>query len=100
MRKLKWFWQRITRGFDDRECWGLDFVFAEYMLPRIKRFRQLDIGTPGELTWDQWSNITWKIQRALELIIKDEHDILTPDEEKQVEEGLELLVKYFRALWY
>ena len=39
-RPVKFFWQRRTRGFDDPELWSLDNTLAEYILPRLKAFRE------------------------------------------------------------
>ncbi len=41
---LLWWWQRRTRGFDDRVTWSLDISLADWMLPRLKRFKELNNG--------------------------------------------------------
>lgn len=41
-RGIKHWWQRNTRGFDDAELWNLDETVAEFMLPRLKAFREMD----------------------------------------------------------
>jgi hypothetical protein len=49
-RTLKFFWQRRTRGFDDSETWNLDHRIAEFILPRLKLFREMSPsqGIPSE----------------------------------------------------
>lgn len=39
-RQIKFFWQRLTRGFDDSVTWSLDITVAEFMLPRFKLYRE------------------------------------------------------------
>lgn len=33
--------QRIIRGFDDRDTWDLDITVAKFMYPRLKRFKKV-----------------------------------------------------------
>jgi len=47
-RRLKWFWQKRTRGFDDRELWSLEYTIAKYILPRLIAFKEFErMGIPG-----------------------------------------------------
>jgi hypothetical protein len=39
-REIKFFWQRLTRGFDDSVTWNLDITVAKFMLPRFKLYRE------------------------------------------------------------
>lgn len=39
--------QRVERGFDDTECWNLDYTIAAFILPRLKVFKQDTNGYPG-----------------------------------------------------
>jgi hypothetical protein len=41
MRRLKLLFQKITRGWDDRDTWGLCYTIARFILPRLKRFREI-----------------------------------------------------------
>jgi hypothetical protein len=49
-RTLKFFWQRRTRGFDDSVIWNLDNRISEFILPRLKLFKEKapDQGIPSE----------------------------------------------------
>lgn len=38
MRKIKWAWQRMVRGWDDTALWGLDSHFAHVVIPPLKEF--------------------------------------------------------------
>lgn len=45
MRTIKWAWQRLTRGYDDRVKWGFDEYFLQVM-PALKEFCQEEIEIP------------------------------------------------------
>lgn len=36
-RQIKWAYQRVVRGYDDRVNWGFDFYFLDVM-PELKKF--------------------------------------------------------------
>jgi len=122
-KKAKKFYKKW--GFRFEDTWDLDYVLAMYMLPRIAYLRDNHAGYPGELAVlddngqvlldgnDKWLEILDKIILALDHII-DEYgdDNKLPywikgsfDREKleqwdeEINEGLELLGKYFRSLW-
>ena len=44
-RYWKFLWQRWTRGFDDSETWSLYDTIARFILPRLKRFKEIADGT-------------------------------------------------------
>src|SRR5688572_28721580 len=47
IRPIQFFWQRMTRGFDDSCTWSLDCHLAELILPRLKLFRKQEFrGAP------------------------------------------------------
>lgn len=122
-KKAKKFYNKWDFRFED--TWNLDYVLSLYMLPRIAYLRDNHCGYPGELATydengkliengnDKWIEILDKIILALDHIV-DEYidDSKLPywindsiDKEKmkqwneEVDEGLELLGKYFRGLW-
>lgn len=37
-RHLRWWWQRRTRGFDDRTLWNLDTELYRWFAPRLRAF--------------------------------------------------------------
>jgi len=41
--------QRLTRGWDDSDTWSLDVSVAKFLLPRLKRYRELRQGVPADL---------------------------------------------------
>lgn len=70
-RHLKWWWQRRTRGFDDRDLWSFDVTIAEFILPRMKRFRNHHMGHPSRYTDKQWNKIMDQIIEGFELALTD-----------------------------
>lgn len=52
LQKIKWWWQRRIQGFDDRELWSLDITLANYIVPRLQAFRDVNVDRvvcPGTL---------------------------------------------------
>jgi hypothetical protein len=35
------------KGWTDRDTWSLDYTIAQFVLPRLKRFREVASGCPG-----------------------------------------------------
>ena len=124
-RRSRFLWQRITRGFDDSETWSLDDTIAKFILPRLKRFRELELkGVPGnisKLTWEEeqklsekeaeahweqmekdWNEILDKMILAFETIVKDDWKDINDmkNQEKNINEGLSLFAQYLRGLWW
>lgn len=91
------------RGFDDSELWNLDVTIAKFVLPRLKRFKEIITSCPGTFEGDddieQWYTILDKIIFSMEKISQDNYSDPNLDIDKKVEEGLELFGKYFSALW-
>jgi len=42
--------QREERGFDDTEVYNLDSTIARFILPRLKRYKELNNIVPTDLT--------------------------------------------------
>jgi len=93
--------QRIERGFDDSETWSLTDTICHFILPRLKRFKECGNGIPAILEEEEWNEILDKMILALKLTSKDKGSrIWTDEEEKQVDEGLDLFREWFMALWW
>jgi len=43
-RSCLFFWQRLTRGWDDSDTWNLDSTLGAFLLPRFRRYRALPHG--------------------------------------------------------
>jgi hypothetical protein len=101
IRSLRFFFQRLTRGWDDSQTWNLDARFSEYMLPRLRRFREIHCAYPCELTPEEWNAILDKMIFAMEWLSTD---MLEREETvemwNKVQEGMELFGKFFTSLWW
>ena len=102
--------QLKTNGFSDAETWGLDSVIAEFILPRLIRFRELHIDFPGgweDVTFEKWNSMLDEMIFAFDWTIHHEdrkYDNLTDEQKtenwKKYTHGMELFAKWFRDLWW
>lgn len=102
-RSIKFFYQRLTRGFDDSATWSLDIHLAGLILPRLKRFKELNTHTyPNGLTPELWVEILDKMIFAFEYTLDESRMFGSKFDEaeyERVKEGLSLFGQYFHALW-
>lgn len=96
-RSLRFWWQRRTRGWDDSETWSLDSTIAEFTLPRLRRFREITIAHPSELTPEQWNHVLDELIWLME--ITADGDLVGVDDARR-REACRLLGEYFHALWW
>lgn len=98
-RAVKLWWQRRTRGWDDSETWNLDTSLAKVILPRLKRFKELTVGCPVDVTWEEWGNTLDTMIKAFEWFAADcnerDEDFYT-----EAHKGVELFAKYYGHLWW
>lgn len=55
--EIKWFWQRGTRGYSDRDVWGIDDWFLNIIVPMLEQLKEVKHGYPLDLTSEQWDEI-------------------------------------------
>lgn len=107
---VKWFFQRLIRGYSDDEVWNVNTAVLRYALPRIKHLRKItksypallcDEAKPTEDKLQEWYDILDKMILAIELEIKDEYWFGHNADKEMVEvkEGMDLFHKYFDGLW-
>ena len=54
--------QRMERGFDDSETWSLRDTIGNFILPRLRRFKEVSIAFPADLEdASDWENILNKM---------------------------------------
>lgn len=94
VRKVKYFWQRRTRGFDDSDTFSLDWTIAQFIVPRLKRFKEIDVAVRVEDP--EWNASLDKMIKAFEI----EPWCISPEDAKIQDEGLELFALHFRRLWW
>jgi len=91
--------QRLERGFDDTETWNLYVTIAGFVVPRLKRFKEVTMGYPASMTEKEWNESLDKMIFAFETMLNEDGDIDCCDNEK-VEEGLSLFAKHYLHLWW
>ena len=91
--------QRLERGFDDTETWNLYVTIAGFVVPRLKRFKEVTIGYPASMTEKEWDECLDKMIFAFETVLNEDDDIDICDNEKVVE-GLSLFAKHYLHLWW
>ena len=100
--------QRLEGGFDDSEVWSLEGTITSFILPRLKRFKEITYSYPSDISAKEWNNKLEKMITAFEYL---ENEDLGLDDtksgidrwaarEKVINEGLELFIKYYNSLWY
>lgn len=107
-KRYKGFKKQIKeKGFCDAETWGLDSTIAEFILPRLRRFRQILAGYPGNLTSHEWEVILDDMIFAFDWSLNNEenkYDKLTDYEKEEnwrrYETGMNRFAEYFRHLWW
>lgn len=100
-REIEYTKQRKSRGFDDSETWSLTDTICRFIIPRLKRFKDINDAVPYPLTRDKWNDIIDKMLLAFELTTREDGSRIWNDEEsKQIDKGLDLFRKWFMALWW
>ena len=94
--------QRLKRGFDDTELWNLDNTICEFIIPRLKRFREITEGSyPGWCnSWEEWVVIIDRMIKAFENILDDK---ITPDDKERnmiIDKGLKEFTEHIYSLWH
>lgn len=111
-RSVKFFYQRLTRGWDDSVTWSLDDHLAKLILPRLKRFKELNKHAyPGKFpgidrpdaveSFEEWQEVLNKMIFAFEWHADDDRKYGKFDEAEyeKVKEGLQLFATFYGALW-
>lgn len=114
-RISKFIKQHKKRGFDDTETWNLNTTILRFTLPRLKRFRDINVCMPlnlelddetlnkidfedGFLSIEEWNEKLDKMINAIELYIKN--GVYEKNKKGEIEEGFDLFFKYFFDLWW
>jgi len=94
--------QRLERGFDDTETWNLDNTIALFIVPRLKRFKEVTDCYPHSYeSIEKWKEAIQKMIDGFELwITHDKWDHRDVEKHKKVDEAIQLFAKEFKALWW
>ena len=73
--KIKRFFQRLFRGWDDSETWDIYYNFLVWLQPRLERFIKLTNGYPMHYnSYDEWISELKKRNKQLKLVIEYYYD--------------------------
>lgn len=99
--EIKWFFQRVFRGFSDDSLFSFDSTVGKFMVPRLIAFKEINFGCPSTLTMEEWEDILDKMIFAFRYSYSNKKYEYPIDQElyASYEEGMELFKTYFHHLW-
>ena len=107
VKKIEWWlkmkYQKLTRGFTDEELWNLDCAFVDWIVPRLKVFKEKTKGYPADVgSPEEWDKILDKIIEAFELYKQEPCDNLKQlrIDNQIIKEGFDLFAKRIHNLWW
>jgi hypothetical protein len=125
-RNIRWAWQRVFRGWDDRISWSVDYYLAKNLPLWIKQLKEDGHGIPTVMWEDsdfdknnnyattpesdkkaeeKWDNILDQIILGFETYQQMQDEVIWENNpkyfemNKKFENGFDLLKKYFGNLW-
>jgi len=126
-REIKWAWQRVFRGWDDRISWSIDYYLDENLPLWLERLIKYKQGVPSDMFKDEdyvEGSPNYELKpEAMEIRSKEFDDILQKiadgfrihrklmdldfdyqspewlDAEKQFSEAFDLFKKHYGSLW-
>lgn len=110
IKRLRWTWQRATRGHDDPMLWSLSHSLATLTVAGVKEMRKWAHGYPAEFSeeyagegaggWEKWDDILRQIEEGFQAWLDEDgwfHD--KPEQEEKFKNGMALYAHWFSALW-
>ena len=99
--------EKRRSGVSPDETWNLDVSIATFLVPRLRKFRELTDKYPavgGVPTMEAWHGILDRTIAAFEALMDDEPHGITDEERKErdamINEGIALFAKYLRGMWW
>jgi hypothetical protein len=101
-RSIKFFFQRLVRGWDDSDTWNLDCTLAKLITPRLKKFKDLKKDwNLTDLSDSEWNDHLDKMIAAFEFLGSEERwESTDKNKWKEVQEGLDLFHEHYFNLWW
>lgn len=93
---------------NDSELWDLDVTLAEYILPRLKKFREMRrLSHPQEFTnVNEWNDVLDKMIYSFQSVCDNNGIFCSISDSKyengdkgRYQEGMDLFAKYYSDLW-
>ena len=94
--------QRFLIGFDDTETWHMDRTMALFIIPRLKRFMEVNNGIPiGETEESYDEKLRFIIQAFENYYATDQYfNSVDIEERKKLTDDVRLAVDYLSKLWF
>jgi hypothetical protein len=94
--------QRFERGFDDTETWHMDRTMALFIIPRLKRFIEVNNGIPNGETEESYDEKIKFIISAFEnYYVSDKYfNSVDIEERKKLTDDVRQAVEYLSKLWF
>lgn len=88
--------QLKKNGFSDSETWSLYSTIASFTLPRLKRFREIEVDFPCCFKDRKgWNKILDKMILYFDAVVREDEK----SQEKH-KDGLKFFCEYYRDLWW
>jgi hypothetical protein len=102
VKKEQYRQQRFERGFDDTETWHMDRTMALFIIPRLKRFMEVNNGIPiGETEESYDEKLRFIIQAFENYYATDQYyNSVDIEERKKLTDDVRLAVEYLSKLWF
>lgn len=94
-RSIKYFFQRVFRGWDDTETWCLQYEFIKWLFPRLKRFKKISIAYPCCYTEQEWDEFLQNLIDKMEVALKGYENLgeMSLDEEEEFLKEIDYLLE-------
>jgi hypothetical protein len=92
--------QRDERGFDDTETWHLDKTVALFLIPRLKRYIQVNNGFPSGETEKSFNEKLMFIVKSFEEYYQDENVEVSLELEKERLSNAKKAVAILGEIWF
>lgn len=94
--------QRFEQGFDDTETWHMDRTIALFMIPRLKKFIEINNGIPVGETVESYNEKLNFIISAFEnyYATNKYYESVDDVERKKLTDDVKQAVEYLSKLWF
>lgn len=84
----------------NEELWSLDCTIAKFVLPRLKKFKEISPSSPLDFSKEEWQDILDHMIYAMEYV-SDDKKWYSPDiDHQKVDDGLDYFGRYLTLLWF
>jgi hypothetical protein len=93
--------QYEKQGWSDMDTWNLDSRFAEWIVPRLRRFIELHNGYPGGLTEKKWKEMLDEMLEGFEFMASEDwYGSCEIKKQEKAAKALKLFGEWAPHLWW